>query len=396
MEEREGLDERAAALASWLRDTLATSAFRLDSPSGDASFRRYFRVRTGSRTRIAMDAPPPMEDCRPFVSVLGLLRGAGVNAPRLHAADVERGFLLLDDLGARCYLDVIGDANADALYADAFDALLAMQCGIGRGRVPPYDGRRLRDELDLFPRWLLAHHLGIELDEALSQALDGAFEALVRACVEQPRVFVHRDYHSRNLMYLGSGDSGNERGGGCGGGPGGASGGGCGRNPGVIDFQDAVDGPVTYDLVSLLRDVYVRWPEDRVAGWVDAYHDRAVARGLVEVGRARFHRWFDLTGMQRHLKIAGIFARLWHRDGKPRYLDDLPLTLSYLAQVAPRHPETEGLARVLEECGVASRLGAVRSGMPVRARDGRGAPPAPGRSSVRSGVPARGRDGPPR
>ena len=350
MEDREGLDARAAALVAWLRDVLATSAVRIEPASEDASFRRYFRVRAGSRTRIAMDAPPPMEDCRPFVSVLGLLRGAGVNAPRLHAADLERGFLLLDDLGSRCYLDVIGDANADALFEDAFETLLAMQCAVGRGRVPPYDERRLRDELDLFPRWFLAHHLGIELDEALSHALDDAFEALVRVCCEQPQVFVHRDYHSRNLMYLGNGDSGG--------------------NPGVIDFQDAVDGPVTYDLVSLLRDVYVRWPEDRVAGWVGAFHDRAVARGLVDVGRAQFLRWFDLTGVQRHLKIAGIFARLWHRDGKPRYLDDLPLTLSYLAQIAPRYPEAEAVVRVLEECDVASRMQAVRSGIPARVRDG--------------------------
>ena len=355
MEDRQGLDARAAELAAWLRDALGTAAFRIEPASEDASFRRYFRVHAGSRTRVAMDAPPPMEDCRPFVSVLGLLRGAGVNAPRLHAADVERGFLLLDDLGSRCYLDVIEDANADALYADAFDTLLGMQCGIGRGRVPPYDERRLRDELALFPRWFLAHHLGIELDAALSHALDDAFETLVRVCVEQPRVFVHRDYHSRNLMYLGNGDSGDDPGG----------------NPGVIDFQDAVDGPVTYDLVSLLRDVYVRWPEDRVAGWVGAYHDRAVARGLVDVGRARFLRWFDLTGVQRHLKIAGIFARLWHRDGKPRYLDDLPLTLSYLAQIAPRYPETEAVARVLEERDVAGRMRAVRSGIPAQVRDGR-------------------------
>ena len=363
MEDREGLDGRAAALAAWLRDVLGTSAFRIESASEDASFRRYFRVRAGSRTRVAMDAPPPMEDCRPFVSVLGLLRGAGVSAPRLHAADVERGFLLLDDLGSRCYLDVIGNANADALYADALDALLAMQCGIGRGRVPPYDDRRLREELDLFPRWFLARHLGIELDEALSRALDDTFEALVGVCVEQPRVFVHRDYHSRNLMYLGDGPSGGD--------PVGPAGGGPGGNPGIIDFQDAVDGPVTYDLVSLLRDVYVRWPDDRVAGWAGAYHDRARARGLVDVGRTQFLRWFDLTGVQRHLKIAGIFARLWHRDGKPRYLDDLPLTLSYLAHTAPRHPETEGVARVLEECDVASRTRTARTAIPARVRDDR-------------------------
>ena len=344
MADPDGLDPRGTTLAAWLRDTLATSAFRLEPASEDASFRRYFRVRTGSGTRIAMDAPPPMEDCRPFVSVLGLLRGAGVNAPELHAADVDRGFLLLDDLGSRCYLDVIDEANADALYADAFEALLDMQCRIGRGQVPPYDERRLRGELNLFRQWFLARHLEIELDGALSLALDDTFEALVRVCVEQPRVFVHRDYHSRNLMHVD------------------------GRNPGVIDFQDAVDGPVAYDLVSLLRDVYVRWPEDRVAGWVDSFHDSAVARGIVEAGRERFRRWFDLTGVQRHLKIAGIFARLWYRDGKPRYLFDLPLTLAYIAQIAPRYPETEAVVRVLEEFDVVNRVHAARRGISAEAR----------------------------
>ena len=341
----EELDPRRAALVAWLRATLATSAFQIEPASEDASFRRYFRVRTGSRTRIAMDAPPPMEDCRPFVSVLGLLRAAGVNAPALHAADVEQGFLLLDDLGSRCYLDVIDENNADFLYADAFEALLDMQCHIGRGRVPPFDEHRLRGELDLFRRWFLTAHLGIDLDGASSLALDDTFEALIRICEAQPQVFVHRDYHSRNLMYLEDG-----------------------HNPGVIDFQDAVDGPVTYDLVSLLRDVYVSWPEDRVAGWVDAYHDRAVARRLIETGREEFRRWFDLTGVQRHLKIAGIFARLWHRDRKPRYLDDLPLTLAYLAEVSPRHPETEAVVRVLEECDVVTRMQAARREIPAEAR----------------------------
>ena len=343
MADPDGLDARGAAIAAWLRDTLATSAFRFEPASEDASFRRYFRVTAGSRSWIAMDAPPPMEDCGPFVSVLGLLRGAGVNAPALHAADVGRGFLLLDDLGSRCYLDVVDDGNADSLYADAFTALLDMQCGIGRERVPPYDERKLRDEMALFGEWFLARHLGIELGRALSRALAGTVEALLRACTEQPQVFVHRDYHSRNLMHL-------DR-----------------RNPGVIDFQDAVAGPVTYDLVSLLRDVYIRWPERRVADWLDAYHDLAVSRGLVDPGRRRFRRWFDLTGVQRHLKIAGIFCRLWHRDGKSRYLDDLPLTLAYLAEVSPRYPETESVARILDEFDVARRTDAVRREMSLEA-----------------------------
>ena len=346
MAESDGLDPRATALAAWLRGVLPASSFRIEPASEDASFRRYFRVRADSRTWIAMDAPPPMEDCRAFVSVLGLLRGAGVHAPALHEADVEHGFLLLDDFGSRCYLDVLDEGNADALYADAFEALLDMQGRIGPGRVAWYGERMLRGEMQLFRRWFLARHLGVEPGGALSRGLDEAFDALVRACMEQPRVFVHRDYHSRNLMHLHEG------------------------NPGVLDFQDAVDGPLAYDLVSLLRDAYVRWPEERVAGWVDEYHGRAAARGLAGAGRERFRRWFDLTGVQRHLKVAGIFARLWHRDGKARYLDDLPLTLEYLAGVAPRHPETVAVARVLEECDVAGRMRAARSGA-VAAGEGR-------------------------
>ena len=344
MADPEGLDTRGAALAAWLRDTLATSALQIERASEDASFRRYFRVRAGSGTWIAMDAPPPMEDCRPFVSVLGLLRGARIHAPALHAADMERGFLLLDDLGSRCYLDAIDEDNADSLYADAFDALLDMQCRIGPGQVPPYDERKLREEMELFRQWFLACHLGIDPDS--TRALDETFEVLVRVCTEQPRVFVHRDYHSRNLMYL-------EK-----------------RNPGVIDFQDAVDGPLTYDLVSLLRDVYVRWPAERVADWIDVYHDRAVERGLVGAGRERFRRWFDLTGVQRHLKIAGIFARLWHRDGKPRYLDDIPLSLAYLCEVAPRYPEIGTVMRVLEEFEVTSRTQAARDRIATAAQSG--------------------------
>ena len=343
----EGLDKRGVALAAWLRETPATSDFVLERASEDASFRRYFRVRADAGTWIAMDAPPAMEDCRPFVAVLGLLREAGVHAPALHAADLAQGFLLLDDLGSRCYLDVIDGDNADSLYADAFEALLDMQCGIGRERVPPYDERKLREEMELFGQWFLARHLGIHLDKALAVALDETVESLVRVCTEQPRVFVHRDYHSRNLMYLEN------------------------HNPGVIDFQDAVDGPLTYDLVSLLRDVYVRWPAERVAGWVDVYHDRAVERGLVAADRERLRRWFDLTGIQRHLKIAGIFARLWHRDGKPRYLDDIPLTLAYLSEVAPRYPETAAVQRVLEEFDVAGRMPAARAAIASVAPRGR-------------------------
>lgn len=338
MHELTANDSRKNDLHQWLRDVLAEPDIQITPASEDASFRRYFRVRAGTRTWIAMDAPPPMEDCRPFIAVSRLLRNAGVNAPAVHGADIDRGFLLLDDLGTTCYLDRLETDDADTLYGDAFEALLGMQCRIVGDTVPRYDTARLGEEVALFPAWLLARHLELTIDPACSVALADAFDALIAVCLEQPAVFVHRDYHSRNLMVC----------------PGG--------NPGVIDFQDAVRGPITYDLVSLLRDVYIRWPASRVDAWVDDYHDRALERGLLrEPDRSGFRRWFDLTGVQRHLKIAGIFARLWHRDGKARYLDDIPLAIAYVAEVAPRYPESAPIARIIESLGVESAVHAARA-----------------------------------
>lgn len=330
------MDERRATLERWLADVCHLNGARLEPASSDASFRRYFRVHSSDgRTFIAMDAPPDREDSAPFVTVARMLRAAGVNAPRVHHADLGAGLLLLDDFGSILYLDVLDDARVDRLYADAMDALARMQQRLtgDLDTLPPYDRRRLADELALFRDWFLAHHLGIELSAAESRVLETVFEALIDSALDQPRVFVHRDYHSRNLMMT-------ER-----------------ENPGVLDFQDAVRGPFTYDLVSLLRDCYIAWPRARVERWALDFHERAVADGVASgVDRDQFLQWFDLMGVQRHLKAIGIFARLWHRDGKAGYLDDIPRTLDYVLDVAARYDDVWALGELLERHGVRERL----------------------------------------
>lgn len=322
-------DERLRELRGWLRAIPGLAAAEPVPASGDASFRRYFRVAAGASTRIVMDAPPPMEDCRPFVEIAGFLEAMSLNAPRVLEADLERGFLLLTDLGSRQYLPelVANPASADRLYADALAALATMQHAGRRvqHRLPPYDDELLRFELSLFRDWLCGKHLGLEFDAAAERAWRAVCDLLVGNALEQPRVFVHRDYHSRNLMITET------------------------NNPGILDFQDAVEGPATYDLVSLLRDCYVRWPDARVRDWVSDFYDRTDENVRAGVDRDRFLRHFDLMGVQRHLKAAGIFARLCHRDGKPDYLKDVPRTLSYIVSLAPEYDELEFLARLIEE-----------------------------------------------
>ncbi len=325
---------------AWLREVLGGPPARVVAASGDASFRRYFRVHVGTTSRILMDAPPPREDCRPFVQVTGLLADAGVNVPAILAADLERGFLLLSDLGDRLYLDVLDTRTSHALYGDALAALVRLQARGDPSALPAYDRRRLMDEMHLFPDWFLTRHLGVVPDERAIDVLADACEFLVRECLAQPRVLVHRDYHSRNLMHV------------------------PGNNPGVLDYQDAVLGPVAYDLVSLLRDVYVRWPEARVAGWIADYHRRACDAGLLQGADVpTLTRWFDLAGVQRHLKVAGIFARLWYRDGKDRYLPDIPLTLRYLLQVARRYRELADLVALLDGLDVVARNAAATAAL---------------------------------
>ena len=323
-------DLRRDALSEWLNGRPDVAGLPLEPASGDASFRRYFRLNTGERTLIAMDAPPGLEDSRPFVAVAALLRDLDLNVPHIVDVDYAQGFLLMSDLGVRQYLtELKRDASAaDALYFDAMTALRRIQ-GIDRdtaAALPAYDTALLRRELALFHDWLCEAELGLTWDSAAEQRWDDVSEFLVSTALEQPQVFVHRDYHSRNLMV-------------------------CADNPGILDFQDAVWGPFTYDLVSLLRDCYIRWPDAKVRQWASLYYERFRPASGRDVAEDDFWRWFDTMGVQRHLKAAGIFARLARRDGKTGYLKDVPRTLSYVVDVAGRYPELAFLADfVAERC----------------------------------------------
>jgi aminoglycoside/choline kinase family phosphotransferase len=318
------MTQRIEQLRDWLQHAAGLAVLDMAPASADASFRRYFRVHHAGGTAIAVDAPPEHEDSRPFVAVARALRGLGLNVPEILATDLERGFLLVDDLGSTLYLDVLDEQCVERLYGDALGALLVLQARPAGIELPPYDRGRLLAELALFPEWFLDRHLGRAPDGAQRAVIDAAFELLVASALEQPQVTVHRDYHSRNLMLVET------------------------DNPGILDFQDAVVGPVTYDLVSLLRDCYIRWPRERVEAWALGYRDMALQAGVLQdCDEARFLRWFDLMGLQRHLKVLGIFARLWHRDGKPGYLADLPLVLDYALEVAASYPELAALHDLL-------------------------------------------------
>jgi aminoglycoside/choline kinase family phosphotransferase len=322
-------DARLAALSTWVATTLGTTAFALSPASADASFRRYFRIVPevswqGRRTLIAMDAPPPLEDCRPFVRIARLLASAGVHAPAVLAEDLAHGFLLLSDLGDRTYLAALDEASAPALYSDAIDALVRWQRATREGALPIYDEALLARELALFPDWYVARRLGGALTPAQTATLAGTFRLVLDNNLAQPRVFVHRDYHSRNLMV-------------------------CTPNPGVLDFQDAVVGPITYDLVSLLRDAYVAWDEERQLDWAVRYWERARSAGLpVDRDFAAFWRDFEWMGVQRQLKVLGIFARLAWRDGKTGYLDDMPRVMGYLRGACARYRALDPLLRLLD------------------------------------------------
>ena len=323
-------DVRLDLVASWITEALGSDRFTLAPASADASFRRYFRIRPETpwrahSTLIAMDAPPPMEDCRPYVQVAKLLAEAGVHAPVVLAADLERGFLLLTDLGARTYLDVLDASSAPALYADAIDSLLLWQSATREDTLRSYDEALLMRELALFPDWYVGKHLGRALSPAQARTLADAFRLIVGRNLAEPRVYVHRDYHSRNLMVSEP-------------------------NPGVLDFQDAVVGPITYDLVSLLRDAYVEWDEERQIDWAIRYWEHARKRGL-PVRRDFAELWhdFEWMGVQRQLKVLGIFARLYHRDGKAAYLDDMPRVMAYLRGACARYGALAPLAALIDE-----------------------------------------------
>ena len=330
------MDNRLAALKDWIGRVLRVSVYDIRPASADASFRRYFRVRAGGATYIAMDAPPEQEDMRPYVRIARRLHELGLNVPRILEQDLERGFLLISDLGERLYLAQLNADTVERLYGDALGALVVLQAGAFSRRapdetplLPDYDAALLTRELELFREWYLGRHLGRALGARQHDVLDRSFEFLTRAALAQPRVWVHRDYHSRNLMVTDV------------------------NNPGILDFQDAVVGPVTYDLVSLLRDCYIAWPRARVEDWAKGYHELARQSGIpVGDDDALFLRWFDLMGVQRHLKASGIFARLNYRDGKPGYLPDIPRTLGYVLEVGARYPELEELHALLLELKV--------------------------------------------
>jgi N-acetylmuramate 1-kinase len=321
------MDPRQSQLETWLSRDCGLTRFAVTPASGDASFRRYFRIALADgTTRIAMDAPPSHEDCGPYLHVGAELAAIGLHVPEVHLAAPELGFLLLEDLGDTLYLDALDDVSADRLYGDALGALATLQACGPRAGLPPYDIALLQREMELFRDWLCDRLLGLPLDAADHGRLDGTFALLTGNALEQPRVCVHRDYHSRNLMVSAP------------------------PRPGILDFQDAVIGPVTYDLVSLLKDCYVRWPQTRVDEWAMGYFELAVQSGVLEAGsEGRFLRWFDLMGAQRHLKAAGIFARLWLRDGKPGYLKDIPRTLGYVVEAAARRPELADLSALVED-----------------------------------------------
>jgi aminoglycoside/choline kinase family phosphotransferase len=323
-------DVRRDAAQAWVAGKLSTdlgaAPFTLTPASADASFRRYWRATLADgRTYVVMDAPPAHEDCRPFVRVARMLQEAGVNAPQVLAQDLSQGFLLLTDLGTRTYLDELNDSNAAALFADATDALVRWQLATRPGQLPPYDEALLRREMNLFPEWYVGRHLRKELSQAQKTALENTFRQLVGSALAQPVVYVHRDYMPRNLMV-------------------------CEPNPGVLDFQDAVLGPITYDVVSLVRDAFISWDEERVLDCAARYWEKARRASLpVAEDFGEFWRAFEWMGLQRHLKVLGIFARINYRDGKPKYLADTPRFIAYALLVSKRYRELAPLARLLDE-----------------------------------------------
>ncbi len=325
------MSDRSTLLQQWLSREGYTD-YELTPASEDASFRSYLRLTAAGGSFIVMDAPPELEPCDQYIRVAKKLRAAGLNAPEIISQNLADGFLLLTDFGGSDYLSQLDAASEPALYADAMAALLVMQEDIAAGDLPPYDEALLRREMALFHDWFLRELLGIELDREQRQTWEAANRLLVANALEQPRVFVHRDYHSRNLMRVAQ------------------------DNPGILDFQDAVEGPITYDLVSLLRDCYIAWPRARVEQLALDYHARLCAQGLLDVDPEQFMRWFNLMGLQRHLKAIGIFSRLKIRDGKQGYIRDIPRTFEYLRQVCAAEASMAGLNSLVEQLGLEQRV----------------------------------------
>ncbi|SEN09518.1 aminoglycoside phosphotransferase family protein [Nitrosomonas marina] len=328
---------RLQLLENWVAQQFPGRQFVLRPASADASFRRYFRIQVGHESWIAMDAPPVQEDCAPFIHVAQLLADA-VHVPEICAQDTSQGFLLLSDLGNLTYLQALTEQpeTASRLYGEATDALINMQLTQILENLPAYDEKLLRNELDLFPAWYIACHLRTELNDKQKAVLEQVFACILQNSLAQPRVFVHRDFHSRNLMVSEP-------------------------NPGILDFQDAVVGPVTYDLVSLFKDAYIQWEEEQILDWAIRYWEKARRAGLpVQQDFGDFYRDFEWMGVQRHIKVLGIFARLAYRDGKQAYLDDMPVVMQYLRKACERYRELNCLLNLLDElngCNPERRVG---------------------------------------
>lgn len=319
--------ERRQQLQSWIAAEFPGRPFELAPASADASFRRYFRVTFADDpvTLIAMDAPPSHEDCRPFVQVAELFGAAGAHVPTLIRQNLEQGFLLLSDLGNTTYLQALTKDNAHNLYAEALGTLICIQKASRPDVLPEYSRELLMRELELFPVWYVSRHKGVTLTDQQATQLYEVFERILDVNMAEPKVFVHRDFHSRNLMLSSP-------------------------NPGVLDFQDAVYGPLSYDLASLLKDAYIHWDEEFALDLLARYWETARALGLpVRESFAEFHRDYEWMGVQRHIKVLGIFARLYHRDGKDGYLKDIPLVMQYLRKACERYGELKPLLRLLEQ-----------------------------------------------
>lgn len=337
-------DSRLDQLTDWIQQDWPEA--RIEVASADASFRRYFRITPNPSTSgisyIAMDAPPQHENCAPFIDITGRLRNAGVHAPEVIRQDLQQGFLLLEDLGNTPYLSQLSSNPdlAETLYGSALETLTRIQSADTSG-LPEYDETRLMDEMKLMPKWFLDQHLNIRPDPEQQKIIDRTLAVITALVQQQPQGFVHRDYHSRNLMLL-SADLPTQA-------------------PGVIDYQDAVRGPLTYDLVSILRDCYIHWPLSRITRWALDYKQRLEKAGAIDQTRDEtFIQWFDIMGLQRHLKVLGIFARLHHRDGKSGYLEDLPLTLSYVMSVGVKYPLIKPLIDLFEEWQIPQTIGLVQ------------------------------------
>lgn len=332
------MDNRLEELRDWLRIVFKRDDVTVEPASADASFRRYFRTHQSGQSYIIMDAPPDKENTQPFLRIARVMHDIGLNVPVVLQQNLNQGYFLLSDLGYTQYLSVLTPQNADELYGDAMTSLLILQHdgAYHQSQLPPYDQTLLWNEMQLFRDWYLGRHLRLTLTAAQHAILDKTWQWLAEQALAQPKVFVHRDYHSRNLMY---------------------SRGDFGRNPGILDFQDAVQGPITYDLVSLLRDCYVAWPRQQIEDWVTQYYQRASDAGMLpKVSRDQFLAWFDLMGIQRHLKASGIFARLNYRDHKPGYLKDIPRTLNYVLSVAADYPPLHGFVELLQELEIPAHL----------------------------------------